>query len=117
MADFKQLAVWQRSHQFALEIYRVTSSFPAAQRFTLTAQLQRAAVSVSSNIAEGCGRSGDAEFCRFLRIARGSANEIECQLLLARDLGFLPRDEWARLDSVCQLLSAMLLKLTNALQE
>jgi len=116
MAHFKQLAVWQQSHRIALEIFRITSGFPASQRFGLSAQLQRATVSITSNIAEGCGRMSDAELRHFLRIARGSANEVECQLLLARDLGFLPPDQWAKLNSECRLVSTMLYRLIRSLQ-
>jgi len=89
MQDFKQLKVWQKSHQLALAMYRATRAFPKEELFALTSQMRRAAQSISANIAEGCGRNGDAEFARCLYIAMGSASELECHLLLARDLNLL----------------------------
>jgi four helix bundle protein len=91
MGNYRQLTVWKRSYAFALLIYRATSEFPADERYGLTSQLRRSAFSIAVNVAEGCGRSGQKELSRFLRIARGSANETMCQLMLARDLGYLPR--------------------------
>ena len=89
MRDFKELKVWHKAHQFTLNVYRHTKGFPNDERFGLTAQLRKAASSVPSNIAEGCGRSGDRELARFLGIAAGSASEAEYQLLLAKDLAYL----------------------------
>lgn len=89
MRDFKELKVWHKAHQFTLDVYRHTKGFPPDERFGLTAQLRKAASSVPSNIAEGCGRSGDRELARFLGIAAGSASEAEYQLLLAKDLAYL----------------------------
>jgi four helix bundle protein len=108
MADYKQLSVWKFAHLFALGVYRGTESFPTAERFGLVAQLRRAAVSVVSNIAEGSGRRGDREFARFLRIAYGSTCEVESQLLLSRDLGYLGVERWTTLDAECQKLGKML---------
>lgn len=90
MGDYKQLKVWQVAHGVVKQVYRVTESFPVCERWGLTDQVRRSAVSVPANIAEGAGRNGDAEFARFLRIAMGSANETEYHLFLARDLGYLP---------------------------
>jgi four helix bundle protein len=108
MGNYRQLSVWKRAHNFVLGVYRSTGSFPDHERYGLTAQLRRAAVSVISNIAEGSGRQGDREHVRFLRIARGSVCEIECQLLLSRDLGYLDADAWKLLDDDCQDISRML---------
>ena len=90
MKDFRQLKVWQKAHALTLEIYRITGEFPRSERYGLTSQLRRSVSSVPSNIAEGCGRGTDADFARFLQIALGSASEVEYQLLLSHDLGFLP---------------------------
>jgi four helix bundle protein len=87
--DFRELQVWQRSHQLTLGIYRVTKKFPKDELFALTSQMRRASVSIPANIAEGCGRDGDAELKRFLNIALGSACELDYHLLLATDLGYL----------------------------
>ncbi len=108
MGDYRQLSVWKRAHGLALGIYRSTGSFPDRERYGLVAQLRRAAVSVVSNIAEGTGRQGDRELARFLRIARGSVCEIECQLLLSRDLGYLQPEKWMALDGDCREISKML---------
>lgn len=89
MGDYKQLAVWQKAHQLVLEVYQVTMSFPQEELYSLTSQIRRAALSIPSNIAEGSGRGYDKEFIRFLQIAIGSTNEVEYQVLLAHDLGFL----------------------------
>ena len=115
MGNHRQLTVWKRAHQFALAIYRISRGFPDRERYGLTAQLRRAAVSVVSNIAEGSGRLGDPEQVRFLRIARGSVCEVECQLLLSRDLGYVQADSWRLIDKDCQALSSMLNGLVRSL--
>ncbi len=89
MQDFRRLKVWECAHQLALRTYSETRCFPPAETYGLTSQIRRAAASIPANIAEGCGRSGDAELARFAQIAMGSASELEYHLLLARDLGFL----------------------------
>ncbi len=99
MRDFRKLTVWQKAHDLALEVYRDTKGFPADERFGLTVQLRRAAVSIASNIAEGCGRGSDKDFARFLGIAAGSASEVDYQILLARDLGYLTKENYNRLNS------------------
>ena len=89
MRDFRDIKVWSKSHRFALEIYEVSRKFPKDERYGLTSQMRRAAASIPTNIAEGCGRGSEADFARFLQIAAGSASEVEYQLLLARDLKLL----------------------------
>jgi four helix bundle protein len=89
MKDFRDLTVWQRAHQITLAIYRCTRSFPREETYGMVSQLRRCSSSVAANIAEGCGRSGNAEFGRFLTVAMGSASELEYFLLLARDLEYL----------------------------
>ena len=89
MKDFRNLKVWEKAHALTLAAYRVTGGFPRDELFGLTSQMRHAAVSVEANIAEGCCRSGDADFARFLEIAVASASELDCHLLIARDLSFL----------------------------
>ena len=89
MQDFTNLKVWQKAHDFTVNLYKITVSFPSEEKFGLTNQIRRASVSIESNISEGCGRNGDKEFSRFLDIAQGSAYEVRCQILIARDLGYL----------------------------
>lgn len=95
--DFKELIIWQRAHVLALEVYRVTDRFPNTEQFGLTNQLRRAAVSVPSNIAEGFERNSSKDFSHFLVISRGSLSEIKAQLLLAKDLLYLPPQECDKL--------------------
>ncbi|HWD93824.1 MAG TPA: four helix bundle protein [Verrucomicrobiae bacterium] len=86
--SFKDLIVWQKAHQFVLEIYRVTRGFPADERFCLTSQLRRAAVSVPANIAEGFPKRGPSDKARFLNIAQGSLEEVHYYLILSSDLNY-----------------------------
>jgi four helix bundle protein len=89
MQHFTELKVWQRSHVLVLNLYRLTSQFPADERFGLTSQLRRAAASVPTNIAEGAKRTGKQDYARFLNIAQGSLAETEYLTMLSRDLGYL----------------------------
>ena len=108
MRDFKQLKVWQKAHQLVLQIYRHTRSFPVDERFGLTAHLVKSAVSIPSNIAEGCGRDTDKELARFLSIATGSASETEYQILLAKDLGYVDQQEYQDLHGLVNEVKRML---------
>ena len=89
LKNYKELKVWQRSYQLCLEIYKITKRFPNGERYGLTSQIRRAAVSVPSNIAEGYGRKTTLEYIRFLYIAYGSNCEMETQILLSGDLGYI----------------------------
>jgi four helix bundle protein len=95
--DFRELKVWEKAHQLTLDIYRVTTILPKDELYGLTSQIRRSCASIPANIAEGCGRSGEAEFARFLQRAMGSACELEYHLLLARDLNFLTGVDYERL--------------------
>ncbi|HJO82223.1 MAG: four helix bundle protein [SAR202 cluster bacterium] len=97
--DFRSLSAWQKSHELVMDVYRSTSGFPPSEQYGLTSQIRRSAVSIPSNIAEGCGRGGEAEFARFFQIALGSASELEYQLLLASELKYLPQEDHERLSS------------------
>jgi four helix bundle protein len=114
IGNFRELLVWRRSQDLALEVYRSTTSFPKEERYGLTAQMRRAAISVSSNIAEGCGRQGDRELARFLQIARGSVRELECQLDLSSKLGYIESAVYTKLDSETQEISRMLNRLIHS---
>ena len=102
MHDHQQLQAWVESRDLVSRIYRLTRSFPDDERFGLTSQLRRSSVSIPSNIAEGAGRGGSGRsFVQFLRVAAGSASEVETQLQLATDLGFVdPKAVAAHLDQV-----------------
>ncbi|MDX2362649.1 MAG: four helix bundle protein [Crocinitomicaceae bacterium] len=109
MHRFKDLEFWEKSKTLAVEIYELTGSFPQSEVYGITSQMRRAAVSIPSNIAEGAGRTSDKEFSRFLDIAMGSAYELETQLLIANDIGFLNKDKFessnSQLSSVIQMIS------------
>ena len=93
MHQFKELEIWKRSRLFCARIYQITTCFPSDEKFGLTNQLRRASVSIPSNIAEGSARNSNKDFARFLEIAIGSAYEIETQLLIPLDIGFIKTDE------------------------
>ena len=115
MKDFRKLKVWEKAHQLVLSLYGATRKFPVDEQYGLTSQIRRSAVSIPSNIAEGCCRTGDVEFARFPRIALGSASELEYKLLLSKDLGYIQNDEYSKyLESVTeikQMLTSLILRL------
>ena len=116
MKDFRQLAVWKKAHQFALMIYEATTDFPRDERYGLTSQLRRASASIPTNIAEGCGRFTDPDFARFLQVAMGSASETEYQILLARDLSYLPMHDYDRLQESVEEIKRMLASLLKTVR-
>ena len=116
MKDFRQLKVWQKSHQLTLALYKVTASFPREETYGLSAQIRRAAASISANLAEGCGRNGDAELARFCIIASGSASELEYHLLLARDLKLIKATDFALVSEQTIELKRMLSALIQRLK-
>lgn len=116
MEDFKDLRVWAKAHDLTLALYGITRAFPKEETYGLTSQLRRAAASVGANIAEGFGRRSDAEMRRFIQIDRGSANEIEYHLLLARDLEFLTGDEHRTLSAQVLEIQRMLASLAQSLK-
>lgn len=110
----ENLLVWQKSHQLTLDIYRATDSPPFPRRYPLINQLQSSVLSIESNIVEGATRGGRREFLRFLRYALSSACELRTQLLVAKDLAYLPLEEYKRVDSQLGEVRKMLWSLMNA---
>lgn len=108
MTDFKQLRVGSLARDLVVQAYQATANFPAQERYGLVSQMRRAAISVGANIAEGAGRNTDREFARFLRLARGSAHELEFETQAATDLGFLDEKNAADLRERISQLSRML---------
>ncbi len=109
MRDFKQLRVWQEAVRLTQDVYRLTTCFPKSEAFGLTAQLRRASVSISSNIAEGCGRDSTADFARFLRNALGSCREVESQLILVDRLQLTgDRSKVQEVREPCEVVGKML---------
>jgi four helix bundle protein len=105
--SFRDLTVWRKAHQLVLGIYRLTESFPDREKFGLSHQMRRAAVSVPANIAEGFGKRSQPEKARFLNIAEGSLEECRYYLILAQDLGYGPTESlMATLEETSRLLSA-----------
>lgn len=93
LPGYKDLIVWQKANELAIEIYRLSKDFPDDERYGLTSQIRRAAVSVPTNIVEGNAKLSSADFVRFLDIARGSLAETEYLLFLANNLGFVKKDK------------------------
>jgi len=111
-----KLRVTTCARDLVAELYRATNHFPVSERFGLTAQMRRAAVSIGSNIAEGCGRNTDADFARFLQMAMGSTSETEYQLLLSLDLGFLNKEQYDKLNLDVTEVKRMLASLLKTLR-
>ena len=110
---FTDLVVWQRAMELVKQVYVLSKKFPADERYALTDQLRRAVVSIPSTIAEGSGRSSNADYAHFLSIARGSLYETMTQLRIAVDLGYIPElseDINSKIDEVGRMLGAMLKK-------
>jgi four helix bundle protein len=114
--SFRDLVIWQKAIQFAKEVYELTQGFPKEELFGLTSQLRRAAVSVSSNIAEGHARQG-REFKHFLSIGRGSLAEVESQLFLAVELEYLKQDSLARVLGLGSEIRRMAISLARKLTQ
>lgn len=115
MKDFRQLKVWEKAHLLTMAVYHITGAFPREETYGLVSQMRRAAASIPSNIAEGCGRNGDAELSRFCSLARGSASELEYQLLLARDLKMLEPKRYEQLSQQVVEIKRMLTVLIQKL--
>jgi four helix bundle protein len=116
LKSYKDLLVWQKAYDLCLEIYRVTKEFPADERYGLTSQLRRAAVSVPSNIAEGYGRKTTPDYIRALYIAYGSICEVETQVLLSHDLHYVKAGDMKNLEEDIGEVERMLKALIRALE-
>ena len=117
LKNYKELKVWQRSYQLCLEIYKITKRFPNEEKYGLTSQIRRAAVSVPSNISEGYGRKTTPEYIRFLYIAYGSNCEMETQILLSGDLGYIETDKLENLQERMGEVERMLKALIKSLEK
>ncbi|MBN2296339.1 MAG: four helix bundle protein [Pirellulales bacterium] len=106
--DFRKVKVWEKAHELTLGIYRATTSFPDNERYGIVSQIRRACASIPTNIAEGCGRSSQNDLARFIDIATGSANEVDYQLQLAMDLGYLGETHYISLTEKVEEVRRML---------
>jgi len=113
--DYRRLEVWGLARRFVKDVYEATSAFPPDERYGLTGQLRRAAVSIPSNLAEGAGRGTDRQFAHHVRIAVGSACEVDTQLLIAFDVGYLDPAKGRQLASKLERIKAKLAGLERAL--
>ena len=113
MHNYKELNIWKRAIKLAVEAYEISASLPADERYGLTSQIKRAAVSIASNIAEGAGRNTDGEFVQFLGIANGSSFELTTQLMIAIELGLIKEDKAILLLNESDELQKMLYTLMN----
>ena len=116
MKDFRDLSVWEKSHLLTLKIYEITRDFPKYETYGLTSQLRRAAISIPTNIAEGCGRGSDSDFSRILQIAFGSASETEYLALLSHDLEYISENDYKILNDKIVEIKKMLSSLINKLK-
>jgi len=111
MQDFKNLRLWQLSREFVSDIYKVTANFPNHELHSMTNQLRRASYSIPSNIAEGSGKESQKDFKRYLSIASGSIKEIECFLILARDLDYISEGQFKELSNKLEIIGKINTKL------
>ena len=116
MRDYRRYEVWRKSYAVTLALYRLTRKFPADERFGLTSQMRRAAVSIPSNFAEGMSRRSERDRARFVYMAVGSANELEVQLELSADLDYLGRDSYKSIRDQLREVRRMLVGLIRALE-
>jgi len=116
LKNYKELSIWQKSYQLCLEIYRITKEFPKEERYGLTSQIRRASVSIPSNIAEGYGRKTTPEYLRALYVAYGSNCELETQILLSGDLGYINEEDMKKLQKAIGDVERMLKALIRALE-
>ena len=117
MQPYERFEAWQQAHALALSIFKVTSTWPASERFGITAQLRRASLSVPTNIVEGSAKRGNVEFARFLNISLGSMAEVGYLLRFARDAGFITADEWSELFSSWSRAARVLWGLYRSVKE
>ena len=117
MHNYKELKVWQKAVDMAVDVYKSTESLPPDERFGLTSQIRRSVVSVSSNIAEGAGRNTPGEFNQFLGYAYGSTCELDTQLIIANKLDFIEKQNFLMLESEIERLQKMLYNLKKSMKK
>ncbi len=120
MRPHERLTVWTKAVEFVVRLYALTSAFPQEEKFGLTSQIRRAAVSVPANIAEGAGRQSDKEFLYFLSNAQGSASELATELLIAHRLGYLAKEKYVaandELDNIGRMIVGLAKKIRTRIE-
>ena len=115
MKDFRILKVWEKAHRLTLNIYEKTKDYPKNELYGLTSQIRRAAISIPTNISEGCGRSNGKDFARFLQIAMGSASELEYLVFLSKELELIEKTTFTDLNlkiiEIKKMLTSLMKKL------
>jgi four helix bundle protein len=114
--NYKDLIIWKKSFTLTSSVYKITQNFPKEELFGLTSQIRRSALSIPSNIAEGKGHDSDLDFARFLNIAKGLANELECQLLIAENLNYISSQECKKLCNECNEIIKMIVSFIKKLK-
>ena len=117
MKDFRKVRVWEKAHAFVLDIYRLTISLPAEEKFGLTLQIRRSAMAIPTSIAQGCGCTNDQDFARCLQNALRAGSELEYQLILCRDLLYVPAERMAELEKELIEVKKMLVVFHHRLNE
>jgi len=112
--SFRDLVVWQKAHKFVIETYKITTSFPSEERFGLTSQMRRAAISIPANLAEGFVKRSIKDKCNYYNIAQGSLSELQYYLILSKDLGYIRNNEQLLSDS--HIIGRLLNKLWSSLR-
>lgn len=117
MKDFKSLLVWKKAHELVKTVYYETKSYPKEELYGITSQLRRAAVSIPTNIAEGCGKHTEKEFAGYLQISMGSACEAEYLMLLSLELGYLLKPKYSEMEKTIVEIKKMLVSLLKNIRE
>ena len=117
MVDYKNYKVWQKSHELVIDIYQITSTFPKSEQFNLVSQINRASLSVPTNIVEGCGRETQKELIRFLYISSGSAHELEYLILVSSELKFISTKDSKALLKKIDEIKKMLFSLIKTIKK
>jgi four helix bundle protein len=115
--DFKELRVWQEGKQLAIEVYKITGNARFSKDYGLRDQVQRAAVSIASNIAEGYERNSHKDFVRYLLIAKGSLSELQTQMEIALEIGHIDENVFEQIEGRCKKITGMLINLIKARRE
>jgi four helix bundle protein len=117
MKTHRDLSAWSGSMKLAVDLYRITNKFPNDEKFGLTGQVRRAAVSIAANISEGAARKHTKEFIQFLRFSFGSLSELETLLIIAYRINYIPTEEHQKIQGIINLLSAQISGLIRSLEK